>query len=403
MLVLTRARLIDGTGAPPVENVDIIVDGGRICEVGRGLTIPAGAHIVDLSGKTLIPGLIEAHTHVGGSAGLERPGCVGRFASYDYAEFRESMLRFGVTTVRSAGDFTPDIISVRDAVNEGALIGPRMLVCGKMIQAKGGHPLSTVYFDDPEVAKNACVVVDADTDIENEVKGLVDSGVDWIKAFLSDDNKMRYPSSVPRLSNEQLRRVADAAHKYGLPVMMHVDDIGDMRDAANAGADTIEHIISIATSDHEVTDEVLELLTSRDVWVVPTLVSTKSHDGAAENAPLVWPALLAAAKKLIGAGVKLGVGCDSGIPFVPFGEALHSEMELLVEAGLSPLEAITAATGGNAKMLRRYDSLGSIEPGKVADMVALGSDPLTDIKNTRDIKLVLRDGSIVVDRLLSAV
>lgn len=375
MLAFKNAMLIDGTGCAPVANATVLIEGKTICEVGVGLNIPDEAQVIDLKGKTLLPGFSDAHTHVGGSASLERPGCSGRFASYDFAEFRNAMLNWGITTIRSAGDFTPDIVDVRNAINDGVMRGPRMLVSGKMLQAKGGHPHSSVYFDDPAVGENVCVLIDESTDIEAEIKTLVDLGVDWIKAVVSDDNKMRYPCTVPRLSNEQLRRIVDTAHKYAKPVMMHADDIGNMRDALDAGADSIEHVINVATSDHDMTDEMLKLLTSRDIWVVPTLVGTKKHDGSIEKAPLVWDDLKVAASKLVAAGVKLGVGCDSGIPFVPFGDTVHAEMELLVEVGMSPLAALTAATGGNAKMLRGADKFGTIEPGKMADLVVLEAAP----------------------------
>ena len=401
MLVLKNACVIDGTGAAPAPGATVILDGKVINQVGRNLPIPDGAQVIDLKGKTLLPGFTDAHTHMGGSVSLERPGAVSRFASYDYAEHREAALNWGVTALRSAGDFTPDILTFRDDVNAGKLRSPRILASGRFLQAKGGHPLSTVYSDDPVIAENACVLIDDDTDIDAEVGKLCDLGVDWIKVMVSDDNKFKYPDTLtPTLSDNQLRLICDAAHKRSRPVMAHIDDIGDIVRAVNAGVDTVEHTINVATSDHEMTDEVLALLTGRDVWVVPTLVATKIHDGSVPAAPPVWPALKAAAARMINAGVRIGVGCDSGIPFVPFGECVHIEMELLTEVGYTPLQAIAAATGKNAEMLRMPHLFGTVAPGQAADLVVLGSDPLADIKNTRDIRMVLREGAVVVDKLL---
>lgn len=401
MLVLKNAVLIDGTGAPPQRDATVILKGKQIEAVGRGLPVPDGAQVVDLEGMTLLPGFSDAHTHFGGSARLDRPGLTGRFGSYDYAEHREAALRWGVTAVRSAGDFTPEILEFRDEVNAGKIRSPRVIAAGRMVQADGGHPAFTVFFSDAAIVENACVILRADTDIEAEIAKLSDLGVDWIKIFVSDDNKMQYPCTVPRLSNEQLRRIVDAAHKHGKPVMAHVDDIGNLKDAVLCGADSVEHTINVATSDHEVTDEVLRLLTGRDVWVVPTMTATNLHEGSIPGAPPVYPALETAVGKMVRAGVKFGVGCDSGIPFIPFGECVHMEMELLVRAGMEPLAAVTAATGGNAKLFRKNDVFGTVEPGKAADLVVLGSSPLDDIRNTRDIRLVFRDGSVVIDRFFA--
>ncbi|MCL1828945.1 MAG: amidohydrolase family protein [Oscillospiraceae bacterium] len=402
MLVFKNAFLIDGTGAAPLPNATVIISGKTIDAAGQNIKPPENAQVIDLKGKPLLPGFSDAHTHFGGSPLLERPGSVSRFTSYDYAEHCEAALSWGVTAMRSAGDFTPDIIEFRDEVNAGKHRSPRVLACGPFLQAKGGHPLSTVYFDDPVIAKGSIVSIDEKTDIDAEVGKLADLGVDWIKVMAGRKNKLKYPDDeVPGLTEKQLRLITDAAHKRGLPVMMHADDVGDLVRAVKAGADTVEHTINVATSDHEMTDEALRLLIDNKVWVVPTMTATKLHDGSAAEAPLVWPALLTAVRRMIQAGVRIGVGCDSGIPFLPRGECIHIETELLTEAGYTPLQAVTAVTGKNAEMLRSNDVFGTVTPGKAADIAVLGSNPLEDIRNTRDILMVLRDGAVVIDKLLS--
>ncbi len=401
MLVFKNAFLIDGTGNKPVTGVTVIVEGKKIVRVGKNIPIPHGTHVIDLKDKPLLPGFSDAHTHIGGSDRLDRPKLLGRFDSYDFAENMNAALNWGVTTVRSAGDFSPEIITYRDEVNAGKICSPRVIASGRMLQAEGGHPAFTVYLSNKAVINNACIVVNDNTDIETEIKKLADAGVDWIKAFLSELNVMDYPNTVPRLSNEQLRRIANAAHRHGKPLMVHVEDITNLAEAVNIGADSIEHTINPATTDHEVTEDILKLLTSRDIWVVPTMIVTSKHDGSVNGAARVYQDVEKAIHCMIEAGVKIGVGCDSGVPFVPYGECVHTEMELLTSVGMSPLAAVTAATGGNAKMFHKGDIFGTIEPGKASDMVVLGSNPLEDIKNTRDIKMVIRNGSIVVDRLLA--
>ena len=401
MLVFKNAFLIDGTGNEPVEGATVIIENEKITEAGKGVDVPKNACVLDLKGKTIVPGFSDAHSHIGGCDNFDRPGLSGRFDSYDYIENMAKAMTWGVTTVRSAGDFTPEILAYRNEVNEGKIRSPRIIASGRMVQANGGHPAFTVFFSDQKVIDNACVLVDDTTDIETEIKKMIDSGVDWIKTFLSDDDKMNYPESAPRLSNQQLRKIADVAHKYGKPLMVHVDDIGDLVEAVDIGADSIEHTINTGTSDHELTDETLKLLTSKDVWVVPTMIATLRHDGGFEHVPRVYAELEKAVGKMITAGVKLGVGCDSGIPFVPYGECVHLEMELLTKAGMSPLAAITAATGGNAKMFRKADEFGTIEAGKSADLVVLKDNPIEDIINTRSIKMVVNKGKVVLDNILS--
>lgn len=399
MLLLKHLTVIDGTGCSPVADMDVALERGIITQVGRDLSVPDGAQVLELPGRYLIPGLIDAHTHLGSSALLERPSVTGRFQTYDYAEHREQALEWGVTTVRSAGDYMPDVLQVRDLANSGALRAPRILAAGKVFQADGGHPGFSVYFGDPEILDRVCILVREDTDLEAEVDGLVRSGVDWIKIFLSDDNKMNYPCTAPKLSLHQARRIVAAAHAHGLPVMAHVDDAADLEQALDAGVDTIEHVINVATQAHTLSPALLERLASSEAWVVPTMIATKLHDGSVPGAPLVYEDLEKAVSQLIASGVKLGVGCDSGIPFIPYGECVHTEMQLLRNAGMTDLQALTAATGGNARMLRKDHEFGAIRPGLAADLVVLTADPVQDISHTRDIELVLRNGQIAVSRL----
>lgn len=270
-----------------------------------------------------------------------------------------------------------------------------------MFVAPGGHPIDTVYSGNEGVGDNACIVCCENTDIDAEVKALADAGVDWIKAFLSTMNKMNYPHPVPRLSRETLAAITEAAHKYGKPVMLHVENPADVNEALEIGVDSIEHLIGVGSTCFEISDALRNKLRDSKTFVVPTLSSIKAHDGMIQGAEPVYPHLKKAIKKLADAGVSLAVGCDSGVPFLPYGECVHIEMELLVSAGLMPMEAICAATGGNAKLFRMDDKLGTVQAGKIADLVVLGADPLTDIRNTRQILLVIKEGRIMIDRMLS--
>ena len=401
MLTFINARVIDGTGSPPVENATVIVDNGRIKAVEAGRVMPDCGAVADLKGRMLLPAFSDAHTHFGGSESLSRPGLGGRDITYDYALNSDLCLRWGVTTIRSAGDFMPDIISYRDEVSANQLHAPRILAAGRMFVARGGHPLYTVYGANESIRDNACVVYDEDTDIDAAVRDLAEAGVDWIKAFLSTINKMNYPNEAPRLSYEALRKITETAHKYGKPVMIHVESPADIEEVIDLGVDSIEHVIGVGSTCFEIPDTLLGKLRDSGIYVVPTLSGIKAHDGSLEGAEAVYPYLGKAVKAMADAGVRLGVGCDSGIPFVPCGESVHVEMELFAALGLSPMQVICMATKGNAAMLRRSDAIGTIEAGKLADIVVLSADPLSDIRNTRQIGLVMKEGRIMEDHILS--
>lgn len=399
MLVLKDAVLVDG-GSAQLGNM--LIQGEIILESGPGCPIPEEAQVLDLKGSYVIPGLIDAHTHLGGSASFERPPHTGRFVSYDYAQHREAALEWGVTAVRSAGDFMPDIVEIRNLASSGQIRSPRIQTAGRMIQAPGGHPWNTVFFQNPETAAHELIFAGPDTDLELEVAKLADEGVDWIKLYISEDDVTRWPQKLPRLSDDQLRQATCAAHSLGKAVMAHVDNFDGMRLAVEVGADSIEHVLNNGANHGLTPDEtLLRQLVDKNIWVVPTMTATKYHDGSIPQAQPIMPWLMDGVGKLIQAGVRLGVGCDSGIPLVPYGQCVHEELELLCQAGMTPEQALSAATRGNAELLGWEGQAGILAPGGWADLVVLGSDPRTDISHTQDIQMVLQGGHVVIDRLLN--
>lgn len=402
MLGLTHAALIDCKAGKVIPDSAVLIDGHQIVAVGLENEFPEGTQIIDLKGMYLVPGFSDAHTHMGGSARTDRPPHTGKFLSYDYAQHREEALNWGVTMLRSAGDFMPDILQLRQEAESGKLISPHILAAGRMLQAKGGHPGYTVLFGNEEVLLHEITEIDETTDIEGEVRALAEAGVDWIKLHISEMDIFHYPNKKKRLDNSSIRRIVEAAHRAGKPVMAHVDDLNGMRDAVLQGVDSVEHTMNPGASEGlEMTEDMLKLLLERKVWVVPTMVASRYHDGKAQGTTAIYPQLLEAVHRMILAGVPLGVGCDSGIPFVPFGKCVHEEMALLCEAGMTPAQAIYAATEGNAELFGRSREYGSIRPGKEADLVVLGSNPLEDIRRTEDIRMVILGGAIVRDFMMS--
>lgn len=398
MLVFKNAKLIDGTGKEPVENASILIEHGRFREIGTDLSYPGDTIVIDLKGKTVIPGLIDAHIHINGSSGLDRPGASHLIPSYNFAEMREGCLRWGVVAVRSCGQFVEETLAFREGVENGTIErSPRVCMSGPMFQSPGGHPCYTVFMSDPDVEQFACAIVKEDTEIEPIIKKSKEQGVDFTKVFYAHLNKMDYPNPVPRISKKKLQEIIDISHRYGLSVTVHVDCPEEMKDAVELGADVIEHMIGAGETQNDFSDELVALTKQSGAIIDPTMISIKRFDPLNDSAPSVWNAVKKAVMKCYHAGIPLAVGCDAGIPFVPFGEAVHDEMACLNDVGIPPLEVITMATSGNAKLLGMDDHIGTIEPGKDADLIVLEKDPLEDIKNTKTIELVFLKGRVVTD------
>ncbi len=407
MLALTNVRLIDGTGHDPIENMAIILDGNRIKNVGLVTSYPDNTNVVDLRGLTVMPGLIDCHLHLGGLT-VDKPGkAIGKVSLKDMASFfldysrnyahrRWLAIENGVTTIRSAGDHYPHIIKLRDKIAAGKLVGPRIFAPGPTITAPGGHPAGTIYKGNRYIIKNATRQIVEVSSAREEVRRLVEGGVDCIKAIYSDINPMDITHKVPRLSLDVLEVLADEAHQYNLRLMVHTGSPKETMDAIKAGADSIEHGILPGGDSTEFEDDLVKMMLDKGTFFVPTLAIAWAYK---EAYPAVFSGLKQAVKLLHSAGVNMAAGTDSGTPGVVIGKGLHKELELMVEAGISPMEAIMAGTRNAADNLGKTNELGTIEPGKLADIIAVSGDPLKDIRDTREIKLVIKDGKILVNKI----
>jgi enamidase len=407
VLALTNVRLIDGTGHDPIENMAIIIDGNRIKNVGLVTSYPDNTNVVDLRGLTVMPGLIDCHLHLGGLT-VDKPGkAIGKVSLKDMASFffdysrnyahrRRLAIENGVTTIRSAGDHYPHIIRLRDKIAAGKLVGPRIFAPGPTITAPGGHPAGTIYNGNRYIIKNATRQIAEVSSAREEVRRLVEGGVDCIKAIYSDINPMDITHKVPRLSLDVLEVLADEAHQYNLRLMVHTGSPKETMDAIKAGADSIEHGILPGADSTEFEDDLVKMMLDRGTYFVPTLAIAWAYK---EAYPAVFSDLKRAVKILHSAGVNMAAGTDSGTPGVVIGKGLHKELELMVEAGISPMEAIMAGTRNAADNLGKTNELGTIEPGKLADIIAVSGDPLKDIRDTREIKLVIKDGKILVNKI----
>ncbi|MBL8959661.1 MAG: amidohydrolase family protein [Gemmatimonadetes bacterium] len=376
------ATLVDGTGRPPVAGATVLVRNGRVVAAGAGVTIPAGAERVDLAGKFVMPGLVNAHGHVNTARELRT------YAMY------------GTTTVFSLGGEAADVFEARRAQEIPTLDRSRVFVSGPVLAP-----------NTPDEART-------------QVAGVVAQRVDFVKIRV-DDNL----GTVKKMPPEVYRAVIDEAHRRGSRVAAHLFYLGDAKSLLDAGADLVAHSIR----DAEVDDAVIAQLKARNTCVVPTLmreVSTfvyestpawfddplfRMHPDRAQVAGLVDPtrqqamrvspvaqrykaALEVASrnlKRLHDAGVPIAMGTDTG-PAARFqGYFELMELELMAKAGLSPADVLASATRTAARCMGAERDLGTIEPGKWADFLVLDANPLTDISNVRKISSVWIAGNRV--------
>jgi hypothetical protein len=402
-LALVGATLIDGTGAPALSDSSVVIQGGKIVSVGpRGkVKLPKDAQIVDLTGKTIVPGLWDMHAH------------------FEQVEWGPVYLAAGVTTVRDCGNEFEFITAVRDAINSGQGVGPRLLLAG-MVDGSGPIALGVARVDTSEQARQW-------------VHRYHDAGFAQIKIY----------SSVKK---ENLEVVAEEAHKLGMTVTGHVPEGMTGFDGVNAGMDQINHITYVVgmmdpgipgrgsgatpqqrltalrnfDPDSEQSRKALQFLKAHNTVIDPTLTVFEMfmrtgkrpfeslEPGVAKVAPALATQLrnvgpgpagaelgearfavsLKAVAALHRAGIPIVVGTDQTVP----GHSVHREMELYVEAGFTPMEALQSATLIPARAMQLDKEAGTIEPGKRADLVVLGANPLDNISNIRKTERVMQAG-----------
>lgn len=394
VLALRAATVLTGTELTPVPGATVLVEDGVITRVGTEVVIPPGAETIDLAGKTILPGLIDSHIHFG-SPEVERGQSLGVFGTarmvVDWArwfpEKRRNFLAHGVTSVRSMGDEYPWINDVRRSVAEGEIEGPRFFVAGPLFSTRGGHPIAT-FGVDPE--SGTVRLPESPAQARQMVRDLVtgDDPVDLIKVVQERGAPGR--RSLEPIDPQILRAIVAEAHSHDMLVFAHWGTAEDLRDVLAAGVDGLDHLERRAVGDGW-PEGTMETIIGRGHTLAPTLVATE----------VAYPAdvhrtLRDRLYEFHQAGGRVVAGSDAGIPSVFAGSGLIRELELLVEAGLSPREALVTATSTAAAAMRA-DHIGAISPGRAADFLVVDGDPLSDIAATRSVQLVLRDGRIVVD------
>ncbi len=428
-MVLHRATVIDGTGAPPRANADVIIRDGKIVDVvsADAARHPTGAYVVDASGKFVIPGLVDMHAHLLLHPWNEKGEIEPRYDRAAALDHLKLFLRFGVTAVRDPGAETADAILLRDLVRAGKVTGPEIFTAGRIL-------ISSDFTPEPFV-----IVRDAAT-VRDEIRWQAQAGVDMIKIY----------SSMPP---ELVKVAIEEGHRLGLPVSGHLQRT-TWTEAARLGIDGVEHAAPWSTEyippssrdaapsgmmsrvywlehlDEKAIDEMIAELAAHKVVVDPTLMAMHTkfwgdHERYTQSPDLAllpekvrkgwpagrftngwtaeeyarsrkaWPVVLRLTKKMHDAGVHLVVGTDTPTPWIVPGASVHDEMQLLADAGIPAMTILRMATHDAARALRREREFGSIAPGMRADLIVLSKNPLDAIANTRSIDMVIQRGAII--------
>ncbi|MED5396052.1 MAG: amidohydrolase family protein [Pseudomonadota bacterium] len=394
--LFTNAQIIDGTGE--TFRGFLAIDGNEISKVGPGAPddTPSGFEVVDLAGACLLPGFFDCHVHLR-SDGLADPRAqvlsdTDAMCALRSARNAQQTIEAGITTIRDCGSTNFVDFSVRKAVENGLIPGPRMMLSGKIICMTGGHGWNVGHqADGPDGVRRAA-------------REQLRAGADNVK--LAATGGILTPGTeigASQFTVDELRAAVEEAKKRGATSCAHAHGASGIKNAVEAGVDSIEH-------GYYLDEEGIEMMLARGTVLVATSAAVRNvaakgvehglledvHRKASEAVESHIETFTQAYK----AGVKLAMGTDSGVPFTHHGNNLD-ELGYLVEMGLSPMEAIQAATLESAKLLQLGDSLGSLQAGKLADVVVFDGDPLADISGLRDrqrIKWVIKDGEAVVRR-----
>jgi imidazolonepropionase-like amidohydrolase len=399
--VLAGHVLVDPASGKVEENKTLVVEGGKVVEVRDGLNGGSDGETVDLRDSFVLPGLIDTHVHI-----LGQNGPSGRLDAVTRSNSREAIdgamyalrtLRAGFTTVADVGDDNEAIFALRDGINAGEVPGPRILSSGHIITPHGGHADVHSYRPDiMEVLENPAACSGAD-ECRKMVRKQIQAGADLIKITATGGVLDDSATGVDQqFTDEEMKAIVDTAHSLGRIVKAHAHGTVGINAALRAGVDSIEHGTYLD-------DESIKLFKAHHAYLVPTLLA--GHTVALEaqkpdtwmtpnvraKAAQVGPNMIGMGRKAHLGGVRIAFGTDSGVSH--HGDNAQ-EFGLMVEAGLSPMEAIQAATVTAAEQLRLSNVAGSLTPGHSADLIAVRGDPTKDVKLLEHVGFVMKSGVV---------
>ena len=401
--LIHAGRLIDGRADQAAGPSTIVVEGERIVAVEAGHRAPGPEdRVIDLSGATVLPGLMDMHTHV--SSENSRTSYLNRFTmdapevTLQSTVYARRTLEAGFTTIRDLGDSYNVSIALRDAIADGKVVGPRIFTSGKSIATTGGHADPTNGWaehiaGDPGPKDG---VINGVADARKAVRQRYKDGADLIKVTATGGVMSLAKNGLnPQFKDDELEAIVATARDYGFHVAAHAHGAEGMKRAVEAGVYSIEH-------GTYMDDEVIRLMKKHGTWYVPTIHAGKFVAERAEErgylpemvrlkAAAIGPQIQDTFAKAYRAGVKIVFGTDCGVG--PHGTNAR-EFGFMVEAGMPPMEAIQSATSVAAKFLGIEDRLGTIEAGKLADIIAVEGDPLTDIGAMSEVRFVMKEGMV---------
>jgi imidazolonepropionase-like amidohydrolase len=409
LIALKAARMFDGKSNALVQNAVVIVRGDKIVDAGSNLPVPSGAQVIDLGDATLAPGFMDAHTHL--TADFSGNYNERRLQQLDLnvseqairaTAFARATVEAGFTTVRDLGsrfiashEFVD--VALRNSINRGVIVGPRMLVATKGIGATGGHFDPSGGFRDflfgrePDYTDG---IANGPDEIRKAVRFEVKNGADVIKAAVSGGVlSLGDEVDTPQLTPAEMTALVDESHRLRKKVAVHCHGDQAAREAIEAGVDSIEH-------GSFMKPETLTMMKKKGTFLTPTLMASEWIMGKLDNYP---PALQAKAKAATAArsemfrnavkmGIKISFGTDAAV--FPHGQNAK-EFKLMVDLGMSAIDALKSATGNDAELLGIGQKVGTLEKGKLADIIAMPGDPTSDITATERVSFVMKEGKII--------